>query len=271
MAGLAERHSVAEECGRRCEPQPQVCAEVTALAGEPVDKKKAHGGTQVADLVWISSMDLAGKDGSMKARFIFRGLLFLLSGLATMSAQSDGQSSNETKSKTGTFFGSPVGSSKAPAARKAISLTLESFGYKSAPARNEDGLVQPAYTLSYFDLHGLECPICVAPGFRARVAIPPFGATGKLALFNDRVELFGGFGGVEAVTAPGILRPQGLRLFTSTEDDAWLMQFKAEAQVAVDPQKHIWIGGAARRFYSSGAGPRQWNSLSGQATFKLGH
>ncbi len=207
----------------------------------------------------------------MKARFIFRGLLLLLSGLGAASGQSDGQASNGPPANAGRFFGWHVDSSKAPSARTAISLALESFGYKSAPAGNEDGLVQPAYTLSYFDLHGLECPICVAPGFRARVAIPPFGATGKLGLFNDRVELFAGFGGVQAVIPPGSFRPQGRRLFTSSEDDSWLMQFKAEAQVAVDPQKHIWIGGAARRFYSSGAGPRQWNSLSGQATFKLGH
>jgi len=207
----------------------------------------------------------------MKPRVIFRGLLLLLGALGAVSGQIDGQSSSGTPAKAGTFFGWPVDSYKAPSARKSVTLTLESFGYKSTPARNEDGLVQPAYTLSYFDLHGLECPMCVAPGFRARVAIPPFGATANLSLFHDRVNFFAGFGGVEAVIPPGSFRPQGLRLFTSPEDDAWLMQFKAGGQVAVDPQKHLWIGGAARRFYSSGAGPRQWSSLSGEATFKLGH
>ena len=107
----------------------------------------------------------------MKTRFIFRGLLLLPFGLATVSAQNDSQSSNETTSNAARFFRWPAtqnresvfpigparqtssqpsrshdaGSSIAPSARKTVSLTLESFGYKSTTVSNEDGLVQPTH------------------------------------------------------------------------------------------------------------------------------
>lgn len=160
---------------------------------------------------------------------------------------------------------------KRPRAATAKPLKVESFGSDATGARNAAFTNLPDYATSLLDLHDLECPMCVAAGFRSRFAVPPFGANVKLTLFDGRFEVFGRIGGVEATPAPGSFRPQGLRLFTSPEDDAWLTQVAAGSRVAVDPQKHLWLGGTAGYFYSFGAGPRQWNSVSGQATFKLGH
>lgn len=166
-----------------------------------------------------------------------------------------------------------------PASGWIKNLTIESFGYD--PKAREPGFeLSPGYAAAtWFNLQGLECPGCVMQSTRTRSTIPPFGANVTLRLFGGRVELFAGFGGLEALRPDGTFQPLGRRRLRNAEGaftgfasggDAWLTQIKAGAAVAVDRHRHVWIGGTARHLYNFGPGQSQWSTLSGDATFKLG-
>lgn len=149
-------------------------------------------------------------------------------------------------------------------------VSIEIFGYD--PKVHEPGFeLSPGYTSAmWYNLHDLECPRCVMPVTRTRFTIPPSGVDATLKLLGGRVQLFGGFGALEALKPAGTFEPQGLRLMTSSDDDAWLVQIKAGARVAVDPHRHLWLGGTARHLYNFGSGKTEWSTLSGDATFKFG-
>ena len=150
-------------------------------------------------------------------------------------------------------------------------LTIESFGY-DAKAFGPGFEFSPAYTASLYNLHGLECPLCVlGPRNRIRFTLPPFGANATWRLHEDRVELYTGFGGIEAWKADGTFEPQGRRLFSNADDDAWLTQVQAGGRIAVDHDRHVWLGATGRYLYNFGPGVRQGTTFSGDATFRLGH
>lgn len=150
-------------------------------------------------------------------------------------------------------------------------LTIESFGYGPGPM--EPGFnLSPGYTAALFNLHGLECPRCaLGPVNRARFTLPPFGANATLKLRDGRIELFGGFGAIEAWKPDGTFEPQGFRRGSGSYGDAWLMQVHAGARVALDPGQHVWVGAMGRYLYNFGAGLKQWSTFSGDATFRFGH
>ncbi len=149
-------------------------------------------------------------------------------------------------------------------------LTIQSFGVGSSPLA--PGYASfGAYTASLFNLQGLECPGCVlGPRNLAKFTLPPFGANATAKLHGDRVELFGGLAGIEAWRPDGTFQPQGFRLWTSTDGDAWLTQGQAGVRIAVDSGRRFWLGATGRRLYNFGSGPKQWTTVSGDATIRLG-
>ncbi len=149
-------------------------------------------------------------------------------------------------------------------------LTIESFGYSLGP-QAPGFAFSPGYTASLFNLHGLECPRCIlGPVNRARFTLPPFGANAVLKLLDGRVELFSGFGGLEAFKPEGTLEPRGHQLWTSYYGDAWLVQAEGGGRVALDRDGHIWLGATSRHLWNFGSGPQQWSTFSGNATFRFG-
>jgi hypothetical protein len=149
-------------------------------------------------------------------------------------------------------------------------MTIESFGYSIAP--QEPGFqFSPAYTATFFNLQGLECPGCViGPVNRAKFTLPPFGAKATLKLRDDRVELFTGFGALEAWKPDGTFEPRGHSLFSSSYGDAWLAQVEAGGRIALDRGQHVWVGATGRHLSNFGAGLKDWNTFSGAATFVFG-
>lgn len=59
----------------------------------------------------------------------------------------------------------------------------------------------------------------------------PFGGNVVLSLARRRVEIFGGMGGIFVPYASPYTAP-----------NTWLMQNKAGFRVALDPDKHVWLG-----------------------------
>jgi hypothetical protein len=151
-------------------------------------------------------------------------------------------------------------------------LKIESFGYSLAP-QAPGFQFSPGYAASFFNLNGLECPGCVGAPIllRPRFTLPPFGAKAILKLQDDRVELFGGFAGLEAWKHDGTFEPQGHSLFSSSCGDAWLVQSEAGARIALDRSQHVWLGASGRHLSNFGPGLRDWNTFSGSATFEIGH
>jgi hypothetical protein len=151
-------------------------------------------------------------------------------------------------------------------------LTIESFGY-DLKSQVPGFQFSPGYTASFYNLEGLECPMCVlGPRNTTRFTLPPFGVNGVLKLRDGRVELFGRAGGVEAWKADGTYEPQGLRKFSNAADgDAWLTQVEGGGRVAIDHGRRFWLGASSRYLYNFGPGLKQRTTLSGQATFRLGH
>ncbi len=148
-------------------------------------------------------------------------------------------------------------------------FTIQSFGYSSATT--QEFAFSPGYFSALFNLQGLECPRCIlGPVTRPRFTLPPFGALATLKLHNDRVELFTGFGGIEAWKPDGTFEPRGRSLWTNSYGDAWLMQAQGGVRVALDRQQHFSVGATGRHLYNYGSGPQQWSTFSGDVMFKLG-
>jgi len=149
-------------------------------------------------------------------------------------------------------------------------LDVESFGYTSAPMMPGFDL-SPGYTASLFDRHGMECPRClIGPVVRAKSTLPPFGSTATLKLRNDRVELFSGFGGLEAFKPDGTYEPRGRQTFTTSYADAWLVQSEVGGRVSVDRGGHFWLGATGRYLYNFGSVHKRLKTLGGDATFRFG-
>jgi hypothetical protein len=150
-------------------------------------------------------------------------------------------------------------------------FTIESFGLGSAPV--EPGyMFSSAYIATFYNLQGLECPGCIpGPQNLSRLTLPPFGATATVKLISDHLELFAGFGGIEAWKPDGTFEPQGRRPATSSDSDAWLTQAQAGFRFTVDRDRHLWFGGTGRKLYNFGPGPKEWTTLTGDAIIRFGH
>ncbi len=153
-------------------------------------------------------------------------------------------------------------------------LTIESFGAGSAPTGQGFELT-PRLTEGPFTSHGLECPRCVIRPTtdRARFTLPPFGSQATLSA-SDRVQLFTGLGGVNAWRADNVtvdLDPRGGYRRDRSFNDAWLAQGWAGGNVAIDHNRHVWLGAAGRYLSNLGYGKKTWTTFSGAATFQFGH
>jgi len=149
-------------------------------------------------------------------------------------------------------------------------FTIESFGY--GPATSQEYAYSPGYFAALFNLQGLECPRCVlGPVSRSRFTLPPFGAKVSLKLFDNRIELFTGYGGIEAWKPDGTFEPRGRSLWTNSYGDAWLTQAQAGVRLAIDRQQHVSVGATGRYLRNFGSGPEHWNTFGGDVTVKLGH
>ncbi|HLJ46499.1 MAG TPA: hypothetical protein VKU01_10855 [Bryobacteraceae bacterium] len=176
-------------------------------------------------------------------------------------------------SQAQTFQLSPIWSKPKPDSRGGFlkNLTIESFGYDSGP--QQPGFqFSTAYTASFYNLHQLECPLCVlGPVNRAKFTIPPFGAQVTLKLRDDHIEVFSRAAALEAWKPDGTYEPHGLSLGTSTYGDAWLAQVEGGAKLAVDPGRHVWLGASGRHLVNLGSGPKTWNTVTGSATLVFGN
>jgi hypothetical protein len=149
-------------------------------------------------------------------------------------------------------------------------LTIESFGYSSAevgegfefPFRLSDG---PGTA------YGLECPLCTirpAGMERRRHSLPAFGFRAILSVFGGRAEFYLGYGGINAWRSDNTLI---LERRSSSFNDAWLVQTSGGARLAIDKQRHLWLGTAGRYLQNFGDGRKHWNTFGGSATFQFGH
>jgi hypothetical protein len=150
-------------------------------------------------------------------------------------------------------------------------LTVDSFGFGLGPYAPGFEF-SPGYTAALFNLHGLECPRCVpGPRVRGKFTLPPFGAKAIMPLRENRTELFGGFGGIEAWKPDNTIELQKWRRGSSTYGDAWLTQAEFGGRTAVDRNQHIWLGATGRALEQFGSERKRWGSVNGSATFTFGH
>src|SRR5581483_6248713 len=156
------------------------------------------------------------------------------------------------------------------------SWTVTSFGYSLGPTGVGFEFRSP-FLSNPFSMPGLECPICIVrPQIeRVRFTLPPFGAQAVRQLANDSIELFGGFGGINAWSANGTTiqmnrSPFGALRSASSFNDEWLLELSAGGRATVDPGRHLWLGTSWRSVWNLGpAAPGQssWKTVSGSATF----
>jgi len=160
-------------------------------------------------------------------------------------------------------------SPRAPFVKK---LTLETFGYDLSPSGFGYDSRAPLLSGGAFTAHGLECPYCAMIPLmnRGRQTLQPFGAIATYRPFGSRVELFTGFGGLEAWMPDGAMRT-GQR--SSTYNDSWLLQAQAGMSVAIDRKQRVRVGIVERYLQQTGAreGLRShWNTFEGNATYSFG-
>jgi hypothetical protein len=160
------------------------------------------------------------------------------------------------------------------------SWSITSFGYSLAPTGLGFEFRSP-FTGNPVGVPGLECPTCIArpQTEHSRFALPPFGAQAVRQFSNDHIELFGGFGGINAWSANGATiqvngNPLAPLRSASPFNDEWLLELSGGGRFAVDHGRHLWLGADWRSVWNMGpTAPRQsqWKSVSGSATLQLGH
>ena len=148
-------------------------------------------------------------------------------------------------------------------------LRVESFGFDLSPTG--EGFENPVGFANVPGMSGdLECPRCISrPAMeRSRFTLPPFGGQATLSLWQNRVQLFTGMGGVNAWKPDNTLIEPNRR--GSSYNDAWLLQGQAGARVALDRNRHLWLGPMSRYVSNFGEGKKHWNTFGGSATFHFG-
>ncbi len=150
-------------------------------------------------------------------------------------------------------------------------LTIESFGYSSAPTGlgfENPGQLSGAGALSTL---GLECARCIfRPAMeRARYTLPPFAGRAIWSPIGGRLEVVAGQGGVNAWKPDNTLIEPNRR--DTSYNDAWQLQNWLSSNFAVDGKRRVWLGGEARRVENFGSGLKHWDTYSGTATFLFGH
>jgi hypothetical protein len=108
----------------------------------------------------------------------------------------------------------------APTPTRTSGLTVESVTQDRAP-----GVTIPDFAGALQDYINRLAPVASLDS-RA-----PFGGGFHISFLRERVEVFGGAGGVFVPWASSYTRP-----------NSWLIQTKAGVHVALDPNRRIWLG-----------------------------
>lgn len=118
-------------------------------------------------------------------------------------------------------------------------------------ANNPTGLINSEY--GYFNIHD-------------RYTWVPFGARFVLPLRHDRFEISAGGGGVyERYTVGNTQAPTG-----PTPYSGWGGYFKANAAVALDPGRHLWLGTTPQWILVNAHSVRdRWFVLTGEIGFRF--
>ena len=154
--------------------------------------------------------------------------------------------------------------------RRTRNIHAVSFG-PSPDAGSLDFSSSPGYTSALFNLQGIECPGCVfGPLPNAPFVRPPFGGDVTWEIHNDRIELFSGFGGIEAFGTNGWINPMTRKFWGASSTNGWLTQTSFGGRVAVDGGRHLWLGGSGTVIHNYGAGESNWKTFGGDATFRFG-
>ncbi len=143
-------------------------------------------------------------------------------------------------------------------------FTVDSFGYgpSAAPTGYE---FSPAFDSAFYNLHQLTCPLCTPgrPLGRTRAILPPFGARTSFAGWNDRLILFTGLGGIDAVPQDGSPRLNPILMRANSSTDDWIVTSDVGASVAVDPQKRLSLGFTKGFVQDFGPIRHNWSTTSG--------
>jgi hypothetical protein len=123
---------------------------------------------------------------------------------------------------------------------------------------------------------GFECPGCLfyLPN-RVRPTLPPFGVIATYKFLGNRAELFGSVEAAEVWSPLITLDPVGRQnlsdLSNSGYGNPWLVQATIGGRIAVDRQRRLWLGGAAKRSHNQESTiESHWNSVTGFASFSFG-
>jgi hypothetical protein len=117
--------------------------------------------------------------------------------------------------------------------------------------------------------NALACPICSPrfPSARVRPAVPAFGTKVTWSVAKGRVEVFAKAGGINAWRPDNVV----IDAHRSTSfNDVWLLQSVSGARIALDRQKHLWLGAEAGYFQSVGANQRKWSAATFSLTYEFG-
>ena len=150
-------------------------------------------------------------------------------------------------------------------------LTVESFGYTGF-VRAEDGEFSPAVTSAFYNLHQLTCGLCISgpPVGRTRAVLPPFGAKATYGVWHDRLILFAGFGGIDAVPGFNTPRMSPILMRATPSNDDWIVSSEVGARIAVDPQKQVSLGVTESYVNDFGPAKNSWTRTAGDVTFTPG-
>jgi hypothetical protein len=102
---------------------------------------------------------------------------------------------------------------------------------------------------------------------RVRQLLPPFGAKASLSLWHDRLILFAGFSGIDAVTWGSSPRISPISMRATPDNDAWVVERQIGASVAVDPEKHLSFGITRSNLDDFGPSKTAWNKTTGDLSF----
>lgn len=123
----------------------------------------------------------------------------------------------------------------------------------------------PANTSAFYNLHQLECPLCIIgpPLTRTRAVLPPFGSKATYNLWRDRFILFAGFGGIDGVPTDNAPRLNPVLMRATPFNDDWFVTSDIGAHISLDPQKNLSVGISRGIVHDFGPGKGRWSKASG--------
>jgi hypothetical protein len=147
-------------------------------------------------------------------------------------------------------------------------LTLESFGYRPSANLPADEFA-PTTTSSFYNLRELECPLCIpgTPPGRTRAVLPPFGAKAAFGLWHDRLILFAGYSGIDAIANDNAPRLNPSMMRATPFNDDWLVQTEFGTRVFLDRQKLLALGITQSYVHDYGPGKMRWSKTAVSVSF----